>query len=145
MDANDSDDRLEALQDHAADHGFHQLLEYSIQDAGDDWVRASVPHFDEFVNPPTEQVMHGGISASVLDATMGYAVMSALYDEPDRTIGPTLNLNINYVATADEPLEIRGSVVRMGRHVAFLEGAVEGAETDKLIATGQGIWLIFHD
>lgn len=145
MDTGDETAREEAMRRRANDHGFNTVLGYEIEDVGPDWVRASVPHTDEFVNPPTETVMHGGVVASALDATMGYAVMSALYNEPGRTAGPTLTLSINYVGTANEPLDVRGTIVHMGQYVAFLDGEVIGQESDKQVATAHGLWLIFDE
>lgn len=142
MTSND-DERLEALQERVDSHGFHRVIGYTLEEVGDDWARGSVPHTQEFVNPPTEKVMHGGISATVLDATMGYAIMSALYGNPERKIGPTINLNVNYISTADEPLETFGKIEYLSSTVAFVEGTVEGAETGKVVATGQGVWLTF--
>ena len=145
MGTKDADERLEALKEYAHNHGFNRLIGYTLEDVGDDWARASVSHTDEFVNPPTENAMHGGVAASSIDATMGYAVISSLFTDSSRTAGPTISLTINYVATADEPLEVEASIARMGKYVAFLEGTVRGQETDKIVATGQGVWLIFDN
>jgi uncharacterized protein (TIGR00369 family) len=138
-----SDKRLADLQTRANAHGLHESIGYTLEAVGDDWARASVPHSPEFVNPPTDAAMHGGITATVLDVVVGHAIMSALYDDPDRECGPTINLNINYVSTADEPLVARGEILRLGKHNALAEGRVEGADTDKLVATGQGVWRVF--
>ena len=138
-----TDERLTALQSQADEHGFHRLIGYTLEAVGDGWARASVPHNEEFVNTQTEKVMHGGLTASVLDVIIGHAIMGALYADSDRSCGPTINLDINYVSTADEPLTARGEVHRIGKHHALGEGRIEGAETGKLIATGQGVWRVF--
>ncbi|MFT4947233.1 MAG: hypothetical protein ACI8TL_001473 [Natronomonas sp.] len=145
MTEDETDERLETLRARANGHGFHESIGYTLEAVGDGWARASVPHSPEFVNPPTEAAMHGGITASVVDAVIGHAIMGTLYDESGRRCGPTINLDISYVSTADEPLVARGEVLRIGKHNALGEGRIEGADTGKLVATGQGVWRVFGD
>lgn len=139
----ETDERLEELRSRANEHGFNRVIGYTLEAVGDDWARASVPHNQEFVNPPTEGAMHGGLIASVLDVVIGHSIMGALYDDPDRGCGPTINLDINYVSTANEPLIAHGEVLHFGKHNALGKGRIEGAETGKLVATGQGVWRVF--
>lgn len=143
MSDDETDERLEALREQANEHEFHESIGYTLEAVGDDWSLASVPHSPEFVNPPTEAAMHGGITASTIDVVIGHAIMGALYDEPGRKCGPTINLNINYISTADEPLVAHGEVLRIGKHNALAEGRIEGGDTGKLVATGQGVWRVF--
>ncbi len=137
------DERLEELRSQANEHGFHKIIGYTLEAVGDGWARASLPHNEEFVNPPTDSAMHGGLTASVLDVVIGHAIMGALYNNSERSCGPTISLDINYVSTADESLIAQGDVLRIGKHNALAEGRIEGAETGKLVATGQGVWRVF--
>jgi len=139
----ETDKRLEDLSSQAHEHGFHKIIEYTLEDVGDDWARASVPHNEEFVNPPTENAMHGGLTASIVDVVIGHAIMSALYDNPQRSCGPTISLDINYVSTADEPLIAHGTVHHLGKYNALGAGQITGVDTGKLVATGQGVWRVF--
>jgi uncharacterized protein (TIGR00369 family) len=145
MASDSTDERLADLQARATQHGFNDIIEFTVEAVGEGWARATVPHSEQFVNPPTENVMHGGITAATLDATMGYAIMSTLYDDPTAEIGPTINLNVNYVSTASESLVARGELIKLGTYNALVEGQIEGAETEKLVATGQGTWRVFRD
>lgn len=143
MSSEETGDRQRAIMESASENGFNRTLGFTIEVVGEDWVRASVPHDREFVNENHDQAMHGGVAASALDAVTGYAVMAQVYDNPDRTIGPTINLNVNYVSTSSEPLIAYGEVVRLTAQNAIGEGRIEGANTGKLVAKGQGVWRVF--
>lgn len=143
MTEDETDERLEEMRAQLDEHGFMETIGYTLEAVGDDWARGRVPHSPEFVNPPTESVMHGGISATVLDVVAGHAIMATLHGDPERRCGPTIDLNISYVSTADEPLVARGETLRLGTHNAIAEGRIEGADTGDLVATGQGVWRVF--
>lgn len=85
-------------------------------------------------------VAHGGALASLLDAALGAAVISAT--KPHEWCG-TLQLSIQYNDPARHgPLLANGRVVRRGRTVAFAEGEVVDAR-GHTVARAHGTWTIW--
>jgi acyl-CoA thioesterase len=85
-------------------------------------------------------VAHGGAVASLLDSTLGAAVISSIAHE--EWCG-TLQLSIQYNDPARRgPLVAAGRVVRRGRCVAFAEGEVTDAQ-GRIVARAHGTWVIW--
>jgi uncharacterized protein (TIGR00369 family) len=85
----------------------------------------------EFRNPVGH--VQGGILASMLDDTMGPALVATL--GPDEW-APTADLQVQFLAPARPgPFVGRGRVVRRGRTVAFMAGELVDAE-GTVVATG---------
>jgi uncharacterized protein (TIGR00369 family) len=85
----------------------------------------------EFTNPLGN--IQGGILASMLDDTMGPALVASL---PPGKFAPTLEMKVSYFAPAEVgPLWGLGRVVPAGRTNAFVEGDLVDAE-QVLIARG---------
>jgi uncharacterized protein (TIGR00369 family) len=83
----------------------------------------------EFTNPLGN--VQGGILASMLDDTMGPALVATL--PPDR-FAPTLEMKVSYFAPAKVgPLWGRGRVIHAGRTNAFVEADLVDSE-NRLIA-----------
>jgi uncharacterized protein (TIGR00369 family) len=85
-------------------------------------------------------VAHGGAVASLLDAALGAAVISAI--APEEWCG-TLQLSIQFHDPARRgPLTGVGRLVRRGRRVAFAEGEVIDAR-GRAVARAHGTWTIW--
>jgi len=85
-------------------------------------------------------VAHGGAVASLLDAALGAAVISAI--APHEWCG-TLQISIQYSDPARHgPLLGHGRVVRRGRNVAFADGEVVDAR-GRTVARAHGTWTIW--
>jgi uncharacterized protein (TIGR00369 family) len=83
----------------------------------------------EFTNPVGN--IQGGILASMLDDTMGPALVATL---PPAQFAPTLEMKVSYFAPAKVgPIWGRGRVVHAGRTNAFVEADLVDPH-DKLIA-----------
>lgn len=83
----------------------------------------------EFTNPLGD--IQGGILASMLDDTMGPAVVATL---PPDQFAPTLEMKVSYFAPAQVgPIWGRGRVVHAGRTNAFVEADLVDKD-DTLIA-----------
>jgi len=79
---------------------------------------------------------HGGLIVTLLDITMGHAVVAAT----DGAISfATLDLNVGFLRPGQGRLVATGSVLRTGRTVAFTEGEVRN-EDDELIARASGLF-----
>lgn len=84
---------------------------------------------EDFTNPQGN--VQGGILASMLDDTMGPALVATL---PPGRFAPTLEMKVSYFAPAKVgPLWGRGRVVHAGRTNAFVEADLVDSD-DRLIA-----------
>lgn len=102
-------------------------LEQIDPDAGTITVRFEAR--PEFSNPLGN--IQGGILASMLDDTMGPALVATL---PANQFAPTLEMKVSYLAPAKVgPLWGHGRVVQSGRTNAFVEADLVDAH-DQLIA-----------
>lgn len=138
-------DVVEQLNDHTRDHEFLTELGFTIETVEDQRVEASVPHNEKYANPGMGGRLHGGVVATVLDSVMGYTLMAALGRTETRKVGPTVSLTTNFVSSADEPLVAVGEIVRIGSSTAAINGELRGQDTDRVIATGQGVWRVYDE
>jgi uncharacterized protein (TIGR00369 family) len=109
------------------------LLGWQLEDINPDagTIRVKFEARAEFTNPLGN--IQGGILASMLDDTMGPALVASL---PPGKFAPTLEMKVSYFAPAEVgPLWGLGRVVHAGRTNAFVEGDLVDAE-QVLIARG---------
>lgn len=86
-------------------------------------------------------VVHGGVYATILDTSMGAAVVSVL--GPSETTATT-SLYVEFLRAAreGETLTARGEVLRRGRHIAFAEGNLYGSD-GRRFSQARGTWYIW--
>jgi len=92
-----------------------------------------LPYAKHFGNSRGE--VHGGITASLLDATLSQAVRSTL-EGPTNVA--TISMTLSYLGAAHGMLTCKGTVVREGRTIAFAEGEVideKGNAVGRAVAT----------
>jgi uncharacterized protein (TIGR00369 family) len=83
-------------------------------------------------------VLQGGITATLIDITMAWAVLSVIHPRH----APTLDLNVSYLRPiVEETIECEAVVVRAGRSVAHVRAEVM-TESGALAATGSGNFLV---
>lgn len=107
------------------------LLGWQLEDIDPDagTIRVRFEARPEFTNPLGN--IQGGILASMLDDTMGPALVATL---PPGQFAPTLEMKVSYVAPAKVgPLWGRGRVVHAGRTTGFVEADLVDGD-DRLIA-----------
>jgi uncharacterized protein (TIGR00369 family) len=86
-------------------------------------------------------VVHGGVYATILDTAMGAAVVSML-GETETTATTSLYVEFLRAAREGETLTARGDVLRRGRHIAFAEGNLYGAD-GRRFSQARGTWYIW--
>ena len=88
-------------------------------------------------------ILHGGVSASILDMSMG--LLCRYYSGGYMT--PTIHLDVNYLrpGALDRRLYIRAELTKAGLSVCYASAALwaEGSE-DRLIATASGAYYASH-
>ena len=119
--------------------GFEQLIGpiYGIKDAHDQY-RLAFRAGQRHGNP--QGVIHGGMLMTVIDAVMGIAVYRAI----GKRRCATISLNCNFLSSArvGDWLEASAEVVRRGRSVVFMRGAL--GVGDQRLMTADGVWKVFE-
>jgi uncharacterized protein (TIGR00369 family) len=83
-------------------------------------------------------VLQGGVTATLIDVAMAWAVTSAIHPRS----GPTVDLHVQYLRpVVDEDLRCEAVVIRAGRSVAAARAEVTTA-TGALVAVGSGSFLV---
>ena len=86
-------------------------------------------------------ILHGGVTASLLDLAMG--VLSRYVSGGVMT--PTIDLNIKYLRSATAPcrLCVSGRITKRGRTFVHAESALwRPGQEDRLLATAEGIYCV---
>ena len=121
--------------------GFHRLVGFTIDAERSGDGACTVTGTVEARHLNINQVVHGGVYATILDTAMGGAVVTLL--KPDE-VTATTSLYVEFLRPAREGqrLVARGEVVRRGRHLAFVEGNLEDGEGRRL-SQAHGTWYIW--
>ncbi|HEV2429766.1 MAG TPA: PaaI family thioesterase [Thermoplasmata archaeon] len=121
--------------------GFHQEVGFSIDPAQTRDGACVVSGRVEARHLNINEVVHGGVYATILDTAMGGAVVTTL--DPDETTATT-SLYVEFLRPAREgqTLRARGEVVRRGRHLAFVEGNLVDGDGARL-SQAHGTWYIW--
>jgi uncharacterized protein (TIGR00369 family) len=121
--------------------GFHREVgfEVDVERSGKGFctVTGRVEHRHLNING----VVHGGVYATILDSAMGGSVVSLLREGE---VTATTSMYIEFVRPASEgaTLSARGEVVRRGRHLAFVEGALTDQD-GRHLSQARGTWYIW--
>jgi uncharacterized protein (TIGR00369 family) len=118
-----------------------QLLGFTVAEVSEGRARFAATGGEEHYNPIG--VVHGGVTATLLDSAMGCAVHTTL---PAGVAYTTLELKVNYVraATAGMPLVADAEVIHRGRKVATAEALLHAGEGGKLLAHATTTCLIIE-
>jgi uncharacterized protein (TIGR00369 family) len=112
-------------------------LGFEVAEWRDDFCRLELPLEPFLMN--RHGIPHGGIYATLLDTSMGFAVCYT-GDAARRQLVLTLSLNVNFLAvTKGEVLIAEGRRTGGGRKTAFAEGKVTD-NSGQVIATGTGVF-----
>lgn len=121
--------------------GFHHEVGFSIDPAqsGEGFCTVSGKVESRHLN--INQIVHGGVYATILDTAMGGAVVTTLSDGETTA---TTSLYVEFLRSAREGDELiaRGNLLRRGRHLAFVEGHLTDAQ-GRALSQGHGTWYIW--
>ncbi len=121
--------------------GFHHEVGFSIEPS------RSGPGFCTVAGTVQERhlninrVVHGGVYATILDTAMGAAVVTTL-GEGETTATTSLYIEFLRSARLGDRLIAKGTILRRGRHLAFVEGTLVDA-TGRSLGQGHGTWYIW--
>lgn len=83
-------------------------------------------------------ILHGGITAAAFDYAMG--MLARFY--ADQNFTPTVSMEIKYIRPVElgDTLMVKARVVSVGKKIIHLTVEARSLETEKLTATGAGIF-----
>ena len=121
--------------------GFHKEVGFTIDPAASGGGRCTVVGRVEARHLNINEVVHGGVYATILDTAMGGAVVSLL---AEGEVTATTSLYVEFLRPAREGQELRaqGEVIRRGRHLAFVEGDLKDGD-GKRLSQAHGTWYIW--
>jgi uncharacterized protein (TIGR00369 family) len=120
---------------------FGELLNMSVEAAGEGWAEVSARLDYQFYNPMMR--VHGGYLATLMDAALGSAVISKL---PEGHGAGTVDLHVHYVRKVDvacSPLLAKAKVLHAGRSMLTAEAQVFDAQ-GRLCVHGTGTFLVYQ-
>lgn len=119
---------------------YFALLSMQIRDVGVGYSVLEIDVANKHLQPLGQ--VHGGVLASIIDATTFWAVFYAIQDQD---AGATsVDLKLNYLASAETgKLIARGRQIKLGRTLGYAEARVTD-ENGKLLAHGTSTLMILR-
>lgn len=131
---------------------FHHLLGFKVESFTTDSARISLALKPEIIGNTTHHRLHGGVIASLLDATGGFAICVAMAEKYcDENIEPllhriarigTIDLRVDYLRQGQgRHFVASAKVLRLGGRIASTQMSLEN-ETGELVATGAAAYVV---
>jgi uncharacterized protein (TIGR00369 family) len=140
----DLHDELDAEQQQRWSHFGHweqpyfpNIVGIQFEEVRKDYARARIPFRKELHQPAG--VVHGGVTATLIDTVVVPAIASAYEQVP---VMLTIDMQIRYLgAVRDGDLVAEGWITKRGRSVVFCQAEVRDASTDEPVAEG---WMTYR-
>ncbi|MFV0516043.1 MAG: PaaI family thioesterase [Aminipila sp.] len=118
-------------------------LDFVEYDAKDRTVIYEVPVFDWQLNP--NDVMHGGLSATIMDTTLGIFANAICY-ELGGYFAPTVNMTVNYLAPvpANEKIIVKVQLISTNRSIITLNGEIKSKSNDFVSVFGTASYKVLR-
>ena len=131
---------------------FNKYVGMRVEGYGEEPLKLRIDFRDELVGNYSRNMLHGGVSMSVLDAVGGMqvfrAVIKRLQNEPQDLVTAvlskisTINLSVQFVKPGiGRSFYATAQIVRLGRKVAFVDMQLLNQD-DELIATAHGVYNV---
>ncbi|MET0386009.1 MAG: PaaI family thioesterase [Polyangiales bacterium] len=122
---------------------FFQLMGFEVADFGPKWAKCQIKGRSELENP--NGVIHGGVIATLIDATITQALlMTDEYQQVRDTKGSlsTIDLHVKYLRPAQHGrLICDANIIHLGKRVIHAQAVVRNEEA-KEIAHGDASMMI---
>ena len=113
---------------------FARELGIELTEASDGHVEGFLPLREEHSSNPGRVIAHGGVTYSLADTIGGAAVVSR-----SKSVSPTIDMRMDYLAPATNDLRAVADVVRSGGSVATVDIEVYDAD-DHHVASARGVY-----
>ena len=127
----------------ARDFPFFKLVGYEVEDCGPKWARCKLSFRDELKNP--NGVLHGGIIATLIDASLTQAMlMTDEYQVVRDTRGTltTIDLRVKYLRpVTGGTLRCEATIAHLGKRVIHAQAVVRD-DGGKDVALGDATLMI---
>ena len=131
---------------------FNKHVGMKVDGYGDEPLKLKIDFREELVGNYARNMLHGGVSMSVLDAVGGMqvfrAVIKRLQNEPQDLVATvlskisTINLSVQFVKPGTgTSFYATAEIVRLGRKIAFVDMQLLNQD-DELIAVGHGVYNV---
>ncbi|TKB51090.1 thioesterase family protein [Ferrimonas sediminicola] len=131
---------------------FHQLMGIELHSQGEGALELRLPMRPALVGNPAQQILHGGVTATLLDVAGGLTAFSAVIKSRQswprellarrmKNLG-TIDLRVDYLRPGRGELFVAtGTVIRAGNKVAVARMELHN-ERGSHIAFGTGTYLV---
>jgi uncharacterized protein (TIGR00369 family) len=137
-DTQDAAGRLAYVREFAATSPYYKAMGMSILELAEGRVRLRIEIQPSQLN--ADGIVHGGVLPAIADGAMGNAFRT-LYGDSAQVL--TAEIHLHYLRpVGGGALVAEGRVVQSGRRVSFAEVEISDDAGDKLIAKGNGIFVV---
>jgi uncharacterized protein (TIGR00369 family) len=103
------------------------------------YLEMRLPFKEEFIGNPVSRVLHGGVTAAILDHVGGFAAMSSIPE--GKTLMSTVDLRIDYVRPAGaEEMICEAKVTSRNKTMIRADVTCWNPDKTKVIATARGLY-----
>jgi uncharacterized protein (TIGR00369 family) len=123
---------------------FFQLIGFEVSDFGPRWAKCQVKGREELENP--NGVVHGGVIATLIDATITQALlMTDEYQQLRDSNGAlsTIDLHVKYLRPAQRGrLVCDANIVHLGKRVIHAQAVVRNEESKEIALGDASLMLV---
>jgi uncharacterized protein (TIGR00369 family) len=130
-------DLSEAYQAYLDSHGFLSWLGVTVETVTDGRVVFAVPYDRKLANPSSDGVVHGGITAALVDTASGFALRTTAA-EPSTARMTTTDLDVSYLRPATGDLRVEAEVIRSGESMGVTDALVESRRDGEYVGVAVG-------
>ena len=132
---------IEELQGRLGRSPYHQWLGLKIASIDPNGVTIGFTLRPDMMGNPETGALHGGIYASIIDATSSCAIL-ARHPGSNLTIDMRVDFHRSVLIEPDKVIQLRavGTVVRVGRTLGTADAQVFDAD-GHLLASGRGVFM----
>lgn len=137
------------LQAFVDGHEFLSWLGVTVEAVERGRIVMAIPHDEKLLNPApgSESVVHGGVTASLIDTASGF-VLRTTFEDPAAARLTTTDLDVSYLRPATGDLRVEAEVVRAGGSMGVTRATVtsEGPDGERReVAVGSTSYRLFRE
>ncbi|WP_122091310.1 PaaI family thioesterase [Halalkalicoccus subterraneus] len=134
----------DGLRSFIEQHGYLSWLNLQIDDIEHGRIRMTMQADEKLYNPGGDELIHGGIAATLIDTASGFALRTTFEDSTMARLATT-DLNVSYLRPATDDLVVEAEVLRAGKTTGVTDVTVKNIDDDSSIAVGRTTYRLFRD